>query len=90
MSSNSREVTATITGAIVGALAGYLFFTERGRRIRQQIEPALENIAREVTSFRSTIQNASGISSDGWKALTEALGETESTPRFPGRQSSPF
>ena len=90
MSSNSREVTATITGAIVGALAGYLFFTERGRRIRQQIEPALENIAREVTSFRSTIQNASGIASDGWKALTEALGETESTPRFPGRQSSPF
>lgn len=90
MSINSREVTATIAGAIIGSIAGYLFFTERGRRIRQQIEPALEDLAREVTSFRSTIQNASEIAADGWKVLSETLNETASAPRFPGRQTSPF
>ena len=37
------------------ALAGYLFFTDRGRALRRQIEPALEDFARELSSFRGTV-----------------------------------
>ena len=71
--SNSREVTATIVGALIGGAAGFLFFTERGRELRLQIEPALEDIAREVTGLRSSFQTASGVAVDGWKALNEVI-----------------
>ena len=33
-----------MAGAVIGALAGYIFFTERGRAIRYSIEPALEDL----------------------------------------------
>ena len=86
----SREMAATLVGAVIGGIAGYLFFTDRGRSIRRQIEPALEDFSRELISFRSTVQKASGVATEGWKLLNEALGETTPAPRFPGRQTSPF
>ena len=88
--SHSREFTATLAGALLGAVAGYLFFTERGRRVRQQIEPAIEDLAHELSSFRSTIENATGMASEGWKMLADTLGETQPASRYPGRQTSPF
>jgi len=87
---NSREMTATLVGAVIGGIAGYLFFTDRGRTIRRQIEPTLEDFSRELMSFRATVQKAGGVASEGWKLLNEALGESSSSPRFPGRQTSPF
>ena len=92
MADNSRAVAATIAGAVIGGLAGYLFFTERGRTIRRSIEPALEDIARELNSFRGTVQKAAGVANEGWKLLNEALGEsTQQPPRYPStHQTSPF
>jgi gas vesicle protein len=87
---NSRELAATLVGAVIGGVAGYLFFTEHGRSVRRQIEPALDDLSRELMSFRTTVQKATGVASEGWKLLNDALGETESVPRFPGRQTSPF
>jgi hypothetical protein len=87
---NSREMAATLVGAVLGGIAGYLFFTDRGRSVRRQIEPALEDFTRELMSFRTTVQKASGVASEGWKLLNEALGESGPAPKFPGRQTSPF
>jgi len=87
---NSREIAATLVGAAIGGVAGYLFFTDRGRSVRRQIEPALDDFARELISFRSTVQKATGVASEGWKLLNDALGENEPAPKYPGRQSSPF
>jgi len=87
---NSREIAATLVGAAIGGVAGYLFFTDRGRSVRRQIEPALDDFARELISFRSTVQKATGVASEGWKLLNDALGESETAPKYPGRQTSPF
>jgi len=87
-----KAVIATVVGAVIGGAAGYLFFTERGRHFRRQLEPALDDLARELNSFRGTVQRAAGVASEGWKLLNDALGEggTQSS-QFPGaRQSSPF
>lgn len=88
--SNFRALTPILAGAVIGSVAGYLFFTEHGRRVRRQFEPALDDFARELMSFRATVQKANGVASESWKLLNEALGETEPAPRYPGRQTSPF
>jgi len=88
---NSRAVGATLVGAVIGGAAGYLFFTDHGRALRRQIEPALDDFARELMSFRTTVQKAAGVASEGWKLLNDALGEAPPAPRYAApRQSSPF
>jgi len=89
---NSRAVAATIVGAVIGGVAGYLFFTDHGRSVRRQIEPALDDFARELMSFRATVQKAAGVANEGWKLLNEALGEGgQQAPRYASpHQTSPF
>jgi hypothetical protein len=88
---NSRALAATVVGAVIGGMAGYLFFTEHGQRVRRQLEPALEDFSRELLSFRATVQKAAGVANEGWQLLNEALGEGSRTPRYPAaQQSSPF
>ena len=89
---NSRAVAVAIIGAVVGGVAGYLFFTDGGRRLRRQLEPALDDFARELNSFRSTVNKAAGVASEGWQLLNEAMGESgQAQTRYPSaRQTSPF
>jgi len=89
---NSRAVAATVVGAVIGGMAGYLFFTERGRAMRREFEPALDDFARELMSFRATVQKAAGVANEGWKLLNDALGEgAQAPPRYAGaHQTSPF
>jgi gas vesicle protein len=88
---NARDMAVTIVGAVIGGVAGYLLFTEDGRRVRRQIESALEDVSRELTSFRNTVQTAAGVANEGWKLLNDALGEgRKPSARYPSGQTSPF
>src|SRR6202521_4623572 len=88
---NSRELAATIVGAVIGGVAGYLFFTERGRSARRQIETALEDFSRKLMSFRNTVQKAAGVANEGWNLLNDTFGERGKPPtRYPSGQTSPF
>ena len=89
---NSEALAATIIGAVIGGTAGYFLFTERGRVLRRRLEPALEDFARELNSFRGTIEKAAGVASEGWKFLNKTLSEgKQPPPRYPGtHQTAPF
>lgn len=88
---NSRDMAATIVSALVGGVAGYLFFTERGRSVRRRIEPALEDFSCDLVSLRNTVQEAAGIASESWKLLNDTLGEAEMAPaRYPGGRTASF
>jgi hypothetical protein len=88
---NSRTLAATVAGAVLGAIAGYLFFTERGRVFRRELEPAIEDFTRELNQFRSTVHKAAGAVSEGWSLVNEAAGERPVQPRYPTpHQTSPF
>jgi gas vesicle protein len=88
---NSRAIALTIAGAVIGGVAGYILFTERGRELRRQFEPALDNFARELNSFRVTIEKAAGVANEGWKVLNEAMESGSQTSRYPTlHQKSPF
>src|SRR5436190_1410557 len=64
-------MAATVAGAAVGGVIGYLFFTPEGRTLRRQIEPTIEDLARELASFRTTVHKAAGVANDGWRLLNE-------------------
>jgi gas vesicle protein len=87
---SERGLAAAVIGAVVGGIAGYLLFTERGRQMRRRLEPALEDFAHELGELRGTVTRAMGVASQGWHVLNEAMGDRD-TPAFPShRQSNPF
>jgi gas vesicle protein len=88
---NSRELAATIAGVVIGGVTGYLFFTERGRTARQQIETTLDQFSRELMSFRDTVQKTARVANESWNLLNDAFGERGKPPtRYPSRPTSPF
>lgn len=92
MTERSQACLVSCVGAAIGAAAAYMFFTERGRQFRRRLEPALEDLARELNNFRGTVNKAAGVAGEGWKLLNEALGEGGSpSPRYgQPHQTSPF
>jgi gas vesicle protein len=88
---DNEALVGTLVGALIGGAAGYFFFSESGRMRRRQLEPALDNFLRELSSFRGTIQKAAGAATEGWKLLSDVLGEPrQPTHRYPAGQTSPF
>ena len=89
MDDNSRVVAATVVGAVLGAMAGYVLFTERGRAFRRELELTLDELARELNHFRGTIAKAAGVANEGWRLLNEAIGEHEHEHERGGRYTTP-
>ena len=86
-----QVLAATLVGAALGGLAGFLFFTDRGRRVRREIEPALEDFVRELSSLRGTVMRAADVAGESWRLLNDMVREpTQPSHRYPGGQTSPF
>jgi gas vesicle protein len=87
----SQAIAAAVVGGVVGAVAGYMFFTEQGRAWRRQLEPAIDDMARELAQFRGTLNRAMGVANEGWKVLNEALSENQGQAHYSNpHQSTPF
>jgi hypothetical protein len=86
-----RACVVTTLGAVAGAIASYLLFTEHGRTLRQQMLPALDDLERELNHFRGTIQRTANMASEGWRLLNETVGEATAAPRAANpHQTIPF
>ena len=73
-------------GAIVGAAASYLFFTERGRTLRDRLEPTIDDLQREFSRFQGTIQQVGRMASEGARVVQEFSAARQSP--FPGSGTS--
>jgi len=88
VSDQGKLFMITLLGAAVGAAVGYLYLTEHGRRMREQLEPRLDEAAREIGRLRTTLMKAQEVASEGWRSLNQLAGGQRD---FNGpRQSSPF
>jgi hypothetical protein len=58
-------------GAACGCAAAYLFFTERGRWLRDRIEPAVDDLRREFMRFQSTIAKVGDLANEGMRAVSD-------------------
>ena len=74
MDERSRVVMAALFGAVVGGLWGWLYMTETGRRVRDQIEPKLDDFMNELTRMRGTVEKARTAANEGWRSLNEVAG----------------
>ena len=52
MDERSRVLVSTCVGAVAGGVWGWLYMTENGRRIRDQIEPKLDDLVNEIGRVR--------------------------------------
>ena len=74
MDERSRVLMATFLGAVIGGVWGWLYLTEHGRRIRNQIEPRLDDFMNELTRARGTVDKARQAANEGWRSLNELSG----------------
>ena len=71
MNDQSRMVLGAAIGALCGAAAAYLFFTDRGRGMRDRLEPAIDEFRREFTRFQSTIAKVGDLANEGMRAVAD-------------------
>jgi hypothetical protein len=73
----SRVLMATFMGAVIGGVWGWLYLTENGRRIRDQIEPKLDDFIGEISRVRGTVEKARNAANEGWRSLSELTGASQ-------------
>jgi hypothetical protein len=73
----SRVLMATFLGAVVGGVWGWLYLTESGRRVRDQIEPRIDDFMGELTRMRGTVEKARAAADEGWRSLTDMAGAAQ-------------
>ena len=74
MDERSKVLMATFLGAVAGGVYGWLYMTEQGRRVRDQIEPKLDDFMSELTRMKGTVEKARSAANEGWRSLNEVTG----------------
>lgn len=74
MGERSRVLLATCIGAVIGGAWGWLYMTEDGRRVRDRIEPKLDDFVNELGRARGTVEKARAAASEGWRSLNDVTG----------------
>jgi hypothetical protein len=77
----SRVLLATLLGAAAGGLFGYLYLTSSGRRVREQMEPRIDDFVTEVRRMKRTVEKARAAADESWHTLNEL---TSSEARWQG------
>ncbi len=73
MDERTQVLIATLLGAVVGGVVGTLYFTERGRDVRDQLEPLLDNIIAELQRTQQTVDKAREVTTEGRRTLDDLL-----------------
>jgi len=67
----SRIVLSAFLGALAGGVAGYLFLTDDGRRVRERLAPGMDDLVQEVRKLRGALDSARLASREGWAAIED-------------------
>ncbi len=71
MSEQSRVMAGAVVGALIGAAAAYLFFTDRGRDMRNRMEPMVDDLRHEFARFQRTFEKVGDMASEGMRVVNE-------------------
>lgn len=79
MAERERVLLAALAGAAIGAAAGFLMLTSRGKIVREQFEPRLDEFLRNLERLKSSVHKARNVAEESWRSIQEILEET--TPK---------
>ena len=71
MNERTTVTAGALIGALVGGAASYLFFTERGRQLRDRLDPAIADLQREFGRFQGTIEQVGRMANEGMRVVQE-------------------
>ena len=71
MSEQSRVMAGAVVGALIGAAAAYLFFTDRGRDMRNRIEPMVDDLRHEFARFQRTFEKVGDMANEVMRVVNE-------------------
>ena len=74
-------------GSLIGAFAGYLFFTERGRVLRDRMEPMVDDLREEFLKFQRTFEKVGDMANEGMRVVSE-FNAARSQAQVPGSRTS--
>jgi gas vesicle protein len=83
----ARVLISACVGALIGGVAGYLFLTEDGRRVRERLEPGMDDLLREMRHLRSAAEKARLAAAEGVQTVHELRRSVSSKadPAWSGR-----
>jgi hypothetical protein len=82
------STAAVLTGAAIGALAGYLLWTEPGRQLLGTLLQSLEEFSVECRKLSQAIVRAEGVAVDSWRSFTSIPSQANARRRESGFQSA--
>jgi len=81
-------VAGAMVGAVVGAVASYLFFTEAGQEVRNRFEPAVDDLRSEFARFQQTMEKLGEMANNGIRAFNEFNAARTQSTTFGGSRTS--
>lgn len=80
MTEKDRILFGIVAGAVMGGVAGFFLFTERGRRARAEVEPYLAELAKDVSHLQELVSRVRDTANDGWRQVESLVGDRRTSP----------
>ena len=64
MDDRTTILLSALAGAVAGGCVGYLFLTEEGRRLREDLEPKIADLISELDKARTVVKRATHVTAD--------------------------
>ena len=87
MDERTQVMMATLLGAAAGCVVGCLYLTERGRRVRTQLEPFFDSVIDEIHQAQHTVDKARLAAVEGRRAIDDVLRPSEGGASWESRDA---
>jgi gas vesicle protein len=71
MDDRTRVGLGALAGALLGALAGFLFFTDRGARVRAGVGPRLNELLDQAKQLEAVGIRLRDATAGGWRSVSD-------------------